>query len=100
MRAQKVRVQKEMLRIDVLHCYCLSFPLRGNNVSVIINLSYCHVSKTVKSRTARKKIRGGHCALSVAEYEVAVEIVERVMQPACTKRIHPRLHTRGSRERP
>lgn len=52
-------VQKEMLRIDILHCYCLSFPLRGNNVSVIINLSYCHVSKTVKSRTARKKIRGG-----------------------------------------
>lgn len=35
-----------------------------------------------------------------AEYKVTMQIVERVMQPACTKRIHPRINTRGSREHP
>lgn len=59
---------------------------------------YCHVSKTVKSRTVRKIYEGG--TFSVAEHEVAVEIVERVMQTAYMKRTHPRPRTRGSRERP
>lgn len=61
---------------------------------------YCHVSKNREESDGAENIRGRHRAFSVAEHEVAVEIVERVMQTAYMKRTHPRLRTRGSRERP
>jgi len=59
---------------------------------------YCHISKIVKSRTVLKIYEGG--TFSVAEHEVAVEIVERVMQTAYMKCTYPRPRTRGLRERP
>ena len=47
--------------------YCLpllSVSLTRNNVWIIINLSYCHVSKTMKSRPARKKYEGNAMPLA------------------------------------
>jgi len=56
-------VQKKTDRTDVLVVIVCHFPTR-NSVLIIINLSYRHVPKTVKSRTARKKYEGGTSPLA------------------------------------
>lgn len=68
------------------------------NASIMSNLSNCHVSVSTKRRTGKKRRgRRSSCAFNVAEYEVAVEIVESVMQPRLHETHSPSPHTRVSR---